>query len=76
MPPANVRAALDARLEGVSRSDLAERAMSISQRYRASGKSMAVIRDPLDALAYAASNRPASLVGATNLQLIASREND
>lgn len=60
MLPAHVRAALDARLEGVSRSDLAQRAASISERYRAGGKSKAVIRDPLDALAYAVVRMPAT----------------
>ena len=60
MLPAHVRAALDARLEGVSRSDLALRAASISERYRAGGKSKAVIRDPLDALAYAVVRMPAT----------------
>ena len=60
MLPANVRAALDALLDGVSRNDLAQRAMAISERYRAGGASKAVIHDRMDALAYAVVRMPAT----------------
>lgn len=60
MLPANVRTALDALLDGVSRNDLAQRATAISERYRSGGASAAVIRDRLDALAYAVVRMPAT----------------
>lgn len=60
MLPANVRAALDGLLDGVSRNDLAQRATAISERYRAGGASAAVIRDRLDAIAYAVVRMPAT----------------
>ena len=50
--PAELKAALDARLQGLSRSDTAERAALISQTYRDGGNSGA-IRSEADALAYA-----------------------
>ena len=50
--PAELRAALDARLQGLSRNDAAERAALISKTYRDGGNSGA-IGSAEDALAYA-----------------------
>lgn len=58
--PAAVRAALERRLEGVSRNELAERQARISERYRAGKGSDQAIRDDLDALAYAVARMPAT----------------
>ena len=52
-------AALDARAEGFSRRDLAERLARISERYRGQGTSEA-IADEADALAYALARMPAT----------------
>lgn len=60
MLPAGLRAALSARLEGVSRGELAQRAATISEHYRQGRSSAAAIRDPLDALAYAVVRLPAT----------------
>ena len=57
--PADLRAALNARLEGLSRSDAAGRAAVISQTYRAGGGS-STIRTETDALAYALARMPAT----------------
>jgi ribosomal protein RSM22 (predicted rRNA methylase) len=57
--PAHLRAALEARLQGVSRSDAAERAAAISKTYRDGGNS-AAIRSETDALAYALARMPAT----------------
>lgn len=57
--PAALRAALEARLEGVSRNDAAERAALISKTYRDGGTS-AAIRSDTDALAYALARMPAT----------------
>jgi ribosomal protein RSM22 (predicted rRNA methylase) len=57
--PAELKAALDAELDGFSRSDAASRAASISQTYREGGGSIA-IRDRTDALAYALARMPAT----------------
>jgi ribosomal protein RSM22 (predicted rRNA methylase) len=57
--PAELKAALDAKLEGVSRNDAAERAASISKTYRDGGGSGA-IRSEIDALAYALARMPAT----------------
>ena len=57
--PAELKAALDARLEGVSRNDAAGRAAVISQTYRDGGGSGA-IRSETDALAYALARMPAT----------------
>ncbi len=57
--PAELKAALDARLQGVSRNDAAERAARISQTYRGGGNSVA-IRSEADALAYALARMPAT----------------
>jgi ribosomal protein RSM22 (predicted rRNA methylase) len=60
MLPASLRTALDARLEGLSRTALAERAAAISLRYRAGQNSAAAICDATDALAYAVARMPAT----------------
>src|SRR5438034_4713506 len=57
--PAELKGALDAKLEGVSRHDAAGRAASISQTYRDGGGSGA-IRSETDALAYALARMPAT----------------
>lgn len=57
--PAELKAALDARLEGLSRSDVAARAAVISKTYRDGGTSSAIKSDP-DALAYALARMPAT----------------
>jgi ribosomal protein RSM22 (predicted rRNA methylase) len=57
--PAELKAALDARLQGLSRNDTAERAALISQTYRGGGGSGA-IRSEADALAYALARMPAT----------------
>ena len=57
--PAHLRAALEARLQGVSRNDAAERAAAISKTYRDGGNS-AAIRSETDALAYALARMPAT----------------
>jgi ribosomal protein RSM22 (predicted rRNA methylase) len=57
--PAELKAALDARLQGLSRSDTAERAALISQTYRDGGNSGA-IRSEADAMAYALARMPAT----------------
>ena len=57
--PAELKAALDARLQGVSRNAAAERAALISQTYRDGGGS-STIRSEADALAYALARMPAT----------------
>ena len=57
--PAELRAALNARLEGLSRSNAAGRAAVISQTYREGGGS-GTIRTETDALAYALARMPAT----------------
>jgi ribosomal protein RSM22 (predicted rRNA methylase) len=57
--PAELRAALDARLHGLSRNDAAERAAEISQAYRG-GATSSAIRSEADALAYALARMPAT----------------
>ncbi|WP_375776479.1 small ribosomal subunit Rsm22 family protein [Bradyrhizobium sp. ma5] len=57
--PAELRAALNARLEGLSRNDAAGRAAIISQTYREGGGS-GTIRTETDALAYALARMPAT----------------
>ena len=57
--PAALRAALEARLQGVSRNEAAERAAAISKTYRDGGGS-AAIRSETDALAYALARMPAT----------------
>jgi ribosomal protein RSM22 (predicted rRNA methylase) len=57
--PAELKAALDARLEGLSRNDVAARAALISKTYRDGGTSSA-IKSETDALAYALARMPAT----------------
>jgi ribosomal protein RSM22 (predicted rRNA methylase) len=57
--PAELRAALEAKLQGFSRSDATERAAAISKTYRDGGGS-AAIRSSTDALAYALARMPAT----------------
>ncbi|MBV8925659.1 MAG: SAM-dependent methyltransferase [Bradyrhizobium sp.] len=57
--PAELKAALDAKLEGVSRNEVAARAAAISRTYRDGGTSLA-IRSATDALAYALARMPAT----------------
>ena len=57
--PAELKAALDAKLHGLSRNDAAERSASISKTYRDGGGSGA-IRTETDALAYALARMPAT----------------
>jgi ribosomal protein RSM22 (predicted rRNA methylase) len=62
--PAELKAALDARLHGLSRNDAAERAARISQTYRDGGGSGA-IRTEADALVYALARMPATYAAMT-----------
>ncbi len=62
--PAELKAALEARLQGLSRNDAAERAASISRTYRDGGGSGA-IRTETDALAYALARMPATYAAVT-----------
>lgn len=57
--PASLRAALEARLQGVSRNAAAERAAAISKTYRDGGGSAAITSET-DALAYALARMPAT----------------
>src|SRR5712671_3452100 len=70
--PAELKAALDARLQGLSRNAAAERAALISQTYRDGGGSSA-IRSEVDALAYALARMPATYA-AVSASLNALRE--
>jgi len=62
--PAELKAALDAKLKGFSRNDAAERSASISKNYRDGGGSGA-IRTETDALAYALARMPATYAAVT-----------
>ena len=62
--PAEVKAALDGKLRGFSRSDAAGRAATISKTYRGGGNSGA-IRTEADALAYALARMPATYAAVT-----------
>src|SRR5258706_16189015 len=62
--PAELKAALDAKLRGFSRNDAAERSASISKTYRDGGGSSA-IRSETDALAYALARMPATYAAVT-----------
>jgi ribosomal protein RSM22 (predicted rRNA methylase) len=62
--PAELKAALDAKLEGLSRNEVAIRAASISKTYRDGGTSSA-IKSPTDALAYALARMPATYAAAS-----------
>lgn len=57
--PARLRAALEARLQGVSRNAAAERAAAISKTYRDGGGSAAIASET-DSLAYALARMPAT----------------
>ncbi|MBR0827443.1 methyltransferase domain-containing protein [Bradyrhizobium manausense] len=57
--PAELKAALDGKLQGFSRTDAAQRSSQISNRYRAGGNSGAIKSDA-DALAYALARMPAT----------------
>jgi ribosomal protein RSM22 (predicted rRNA methylase) len=62
--PAELKAALDSRLHGLSRNDAAERAAIISRTYRDGGGSGA-IKSGADALAYALARMPATYAAVT-----------
>ena len=62
--PAELKSALDAKLQGLSRNDAAGRAAVISQTYRDGGGSGA-IRSEADALAYALARMPATYAAVT-----------
>jgi ribosomal protein RSM22 (predicted rRNA methylase) len=62
--PAELKAALDGKLRGFSRSDAATRAASISKTYRDGGGS-GTIRSEADALAYALARMPATYAAVT-----------
>jgi ribosomal protein RSM22 (predicted rRNA methylase) len=62
--PAELKSALDARLQGLSRNDAAARASSISQTYRDGGGSRAITSEA-DALAYALARMPATYAAVT-----------
>ena len=62
--PAELKAALEAKLRGFSRSDAAERSASISKNYRDGGGS-GTIRSETDALAYALARMPATYAAIT-----------
>src|ERR1700753_2635296 len=62
--PNDLRAALDAKLEGLSRQDTAARAALISKNYRDGGSS-ATIKSETDALAYALVRMPAPYAAVT-----------
>ncbi|MCK1423267.1 SAM-dependent methyltransferase [Bradyrhizobium sp. 180] len=57
--PAELKAALDARLQGVSRTEAAQRSQKISNAYRSGGGS-GTIKSEADALAYALARMPAT----------------
>jgi ribosomal protein RSM22 (predicted rRNA methylase) len=62
--PVQLKAALEAKLHGLSRSDAAERSARISETYRGGGGS-AAIRTGADALAYALARMPATYAAVT-----------
>ncbi|WP_458757347.1 small ribosomal subunit Rsm22 family protein [Afipia sp. TerB] len=62
--PAELKAALDQKTEGLSRNDAARRADAISNSYRGGGTS-APIRTEADALAYALARMPATYAATT-----------
>src|ERR1700712_5180166 len=62
--PAELKSALDAKLQGLSRNDSASRAAGISQTYRGGGGSV-TIRTAADALAYALARMPATYAAVT-----------
>ncbi|MGY4626557.1 small ribosomal subunit Rsm22 family protein [Bradyrhizobium sp. USDA 4486] len=62
--PAELKAALDGKLQGFSRADAAQRAQKISTTYRAGGGS-GTIKSEADALAYALARMPATYAAVT-----------
>src|SRR4051794_32272483 len=62
--PAELKAALEAKLHGLSRSDAAARSAAISRTYRGGGGS-AAISSEADALAYALARMPATYAAVT-----------
>jgi ribosomal protein RSM22 (predicted rRNA methylase) len=62
--PAELKSALDAKLQGLSRNDAAQRSAAISRTYRDGGGSGA-IRTEADALAYALARMPATYAAVT-----------
>jgi ribosomal protein RSM22 (predicted rRNA methylase) len=62
--PAELKAALDAKLLGLSRNETAGRAASISRTYRDGGGSTAIVSEA-DALAYALARMPATYAAVT-----------
>jgi ribosomal protein RSM22 (predicted rRNA methylase) len=62
--PAELKAALDAKLQGLSRNDTSGRAASISKTYRDGGGSGAITSEA-DALAYALARMPATYAAVT-----------
>jgi ribosomal protein RSM22 (predicted rRNA methylase) len=62
--PAALRGALEAKLQGLARDDIAARAAQISKTYRDGGNSR-VIASPADALAYALVRMPATYAAVT-----------
>src|SRR6202790_5895999 len=62
--PAELKAALDAKLQGRSRTDAASRAAAISKTYRDGGNSTAIATET-DALAYALARMPATYAAVT-----------
>jgi ribosomal protein RSM22 (predicted rRNA methylase) len=62
--PTELKIALDAKLQGVSRNEAAGRAALISQTYRGGGNSV-TIRSEADALAYALARMPATYAAVT-----------
>src|SRR6202048_2462425 len=62
--PAELKSALDAKLQGLSRNDAAGRAAVISQTYRDGGGSTAIATET-DALAYALARMPATYAAVT-----------
>jgi ribosomal protein RSM22 (predicted rRNA methylase) len=58
--PPGLRAGIDALLEGVSRTDLARRAVGLSDNYRHGGTTRKTIRAPQDGLAYLLARLPAT----------------
>jgi ribosomal protein RSM22 (predicted rRNA methylase) len=62
--PAELRAALEAKLQGLSRNEIAARAASISKTYRDGGNSRGIVSQA-DALAYALARMPATYAAVT-----------
>jgi ribosomal protein RSM22 (predicted rRNA methylase) len=62
--PAELKAAIEAKLQGLSRNETAARATLISQNYRSRGDSL-TIRSEADALAYALARMPATYAAIT-----------